>query len=332
MDHEKGPEIMSDHSPAELHRQEGKEREATLMRGMSGVREHYVQHAHLTEVKADMEWLATRDNKASEGGCMLLTGQSGSGKSKFIEEFCLAYPRRPHALVDQRGNRSDHAPVICVPVPDSTMKGLTKTLYQVLSGIEAPNRMDRFGLKEAVKHFTRQMDTKLIIFEETHQVINRKTDKVTMELGDFFKDLLNEGQFCIVIVGTDEAKLIVTSNPELERRVLLAHELVPFAWDDPDQRRDFKDLLDTFDDRLEEIFGQRSGLTKPELALRIYKATNGVVGLVAKLLENAGKFAARESASNPKVYVGMTHLRKAFDGSNFHARRNPFIVTKAAKN
>lgn len=322
---------MSAHSSAELRKREGKDREALLFGRLGLLRDHYVEHGHLTVVKADFEWLVARDNKASEGGCMLLTGQSGSGKSKFIEEFCSGYPRKAHALVDQRGNRSDHAPVICVPVPDATMKGLTKTLYQVLSGIEAPNKMDRFGLKEAVKHFTRQMDTRLIIFEETHQVINRKTDNVTLELGDFFKDLLNEGQFCIVIVGTDTAKRIVISNPELERRVLQAHELLPFNWDDLSQRHDFKDLLVTFDDRLEEIFGQRSGLAKPELALRIYKASSGVVGLVAKLLENAGRFAARESASNPNVHVDITHLRKAFDGANLHARKNPFIVGKTSK-
>lgn len=322
---------MSANSALDIRKQEGKDREAALIKQLSELRLHYVEYEYLTEIKADLEWLLTRDNKASEGGCMLLTGQSGSGKSKFIEEFCLGYPRMPHAVIDQRGNKCDHAPVIKVPVPDSTMKGLTKVLYRILVGVDAPNRMDRFGLTEAVKHCTRLMGTKLIIFEETHNVINRKTDKVTHELGDFFKDLLNEGQFCLVIVGIEDAKKIVTSNPELERRVILAHELKPFNWNDTSQRNDFKHLLGTFDDRLEEIFGQASGLRTPDFALRIYQATGGVVGLVARLLESAGKFAARECTCNPRVHVTLEHLRKAFDAANLHNLRNPFIISDTAK-
>ena len=258
---------------------------------------------------------------------MLLVGNSGTGKTKFIYEFESLYPRQPHGLLGPLGDKSDYAPVIKADVPGSTTKVLAENLFHAFTGHPAPARSRRVDLQNAVLHHAVQMRTKLLILEEVNQSIDEKTERVAAEVALIIKDLLNAAVFSILLVGTPEAKRLVSSSPELARRVLHVHELHPFRWSDEDERGIFLEIMDAYDDKLTEILGVRSGLSEPDMALRLYAAGNGFLGKTAKLLEVAGGYAANDYLTNGKASLKRKHLADAyFYTALFKHVPNPFLI------
>ncbi len=302
-------------------------RELELIAQVEALRSVYVEHERITAIKDDIRRLLARDNKASEGGCMLLTGPSGSGKTKLIEDFISDYPRIRHGRADADGNLADDAPVICATVPDTSLKTLTERLFHIFSGIPAKSRSRRFDLQEAIAYHAKEMNTRLLILEEAHQAIDRKRDTVAHDVAVFLKDLSNKAQFSLLIVGTGKAKRLIAANDELERRVVCVSELSPFRWDERDDRETFLGLLDVFDDWLAKPLGRNSGLCEGETALRIYVATGGLLGRLARLLENAGILAVREQAKGSKDAITLECLARAFEKTALHkTQANPFLV------
>ena len=303
------------------------EREQHLIAQVETIRALYVEHDRITPIKDEIRRLYHRDNKASEGGCMLLTGPSGSGKTKLIEDFISDFPRIPHGRVDAQGNVADDAPVVCATVPDTSLKTLTERLFHAFSGTTANSRRRRFDLQEAIVFHAKEMNTRLLILEEAHQAIDRKRDVVAHDVAVFLKDLSNKAQFSLLIVGTDKAKRLITANAELERRVISAQELKPFSWDAQDDRDIFIGLLMEFDERLAKPLGMLSNLDDKETALRIHVATGGLVGQLARLLENAGVIAIREGGGCVKQRLTLEHLARAFEKTAIDKEAaNPFRV------
>ncbi len=296
-----------------------------LIAGVGAIREHYIEHDEVLYVKRELRTLLKRDNRASEGFCMPLIGEAGSGKTKLIDDFAEEHPRRKHALVNDRGEKADHAPVVVVSVPDAGKKALTERLYKAASGVTMIEARTRFDLLEQAVRILEEMQTKLIIFEETHQSFG-KTGEHVEAVATFFKDLLNRGRFSIVLAGTSVVMRVFTASKELNRRKPDVLRLNPFPWNDPrkDERPAFMDILDGFDRELAAVLGTTSGLSEPGMALRLHVATGGLIGLLAILLERAGTFAARDLVGGGEPRIGMHHLARAFSGLDADGRPNPF--------
>lgn len=298
-----------------------------LIAGVGAIRQHYIEHDRLLEVKEELATLLDRDNRGSEGGCLPLIGQSGSGKTKLITDFVSEHPRRKHVLVTERGEKADHAPVVLVSVPDAGLKPLMERLYTAVSGMPPSDSRRRFDLREETVRLTEEMQTSVVIFEETHQAFGKKAELVE-QVSTFFKDLLNDAPFSIVLAGTEEVLRLFKASKELDRRKLDVLTLDPFPWNDPGAaaRPEFLDILAEFDDQLAAVLGSRSGLDSPAMALRLHIATGGLIGLLAVLLERAGTFAARELVCGGEPRITVEHLKRAFARRNTEGRPNPFGI------
>ena len=272
-------------------------------------RARFMEYELITSIKEDLRMLVERDNTASEGGVMTLIGRSGSGKTQLIEDFMRGYPRIRHAIRHADGRVADRVTVVVVPVPDTGVKTLGEALYEELTQAEAPKER-RFDIQKSIYHYTSEMQTKLVIFEESHEATADETNKTVKAVARLFKQFSNKATFSVLIVGTDEARRLVEVNSELKRRNLGSHNLLPFAWDDPESRRVFLRLLGRWDKLLQDVF-QPSGLNDPALAAKIYRSSGGLVGLAAILVERAALTAVRDKVRKGTSCIMEAHLHSA---------------------
>jgi hypothetical protein len=255
---------------------------------------------------------------------MAVFGPTGSGKTKLIHDYTSGFVREKKAIRKDNGDYADRLPVLSVSVRDTTLKSITETLYTALMEEPAPDAR-RYDLEDSIAGLARDMEVKLVIFDEAHQSIDQRTDSVAKELARFFKDLSNRGIFSMAIVGTEAACRMIKSSPELERRTLVTRWLRPFDWDDRESRSTFLTLLAEFDKELKQVFGKLCGLTNPELAVPIHLASEALIGKLAKLVENAGNEASYDIVDGKADCITVEHFARAFElGALDTGRTNPF--------
>ena len=280
---------------------------------VESIRSIFYEYDRLTSLKREFADLVTRDNAASEGAVVLLIGPPGSGKTQLISDFASDYPVEPRALVNQTEHEfADRVPVATVQVPDTGLKKLTENTLMALSGLN-PAGERRADIQDDIKHHAKEMETRLFIFEEVHQATQDKKHETVKRVARYFKDLSNTAAFSLLLVGTEEAKRVIEASKELERRVIATYELTGFDWNDRAQRKDFLGILDEMDNRFAGVLGRNSGLTNPDNAVRKPPASDGVIGLAARLIERAGVLALREMGGQVEFAVTVRHLARAFD-------------------
>jgi hypothetical protein len=152
------------------------------------------------------------------------------------------------------------------------------------------------------------METKLIIFEESHDADSDRTGATVAAVARLFKQFSNKAMFSVLIVGTLRAKSLVTSNPELKRRNLAFHTLHPISWDDPASRQFFIRMLNTWDKLL---------------APKISRSSRGVIGLASVLIERAGIMAVIDKVRHGGTRITESHLHDAHDMLGLDGE-NPF--------
>lgn len=292
---------------------------AALNAVVHAFRAEFIDRQEFEPIRDDLRMLIDRDNAASEGGVLTLLGVPGSGKTQFIQDFIADYPRERHAIVTH-GRKADRVTVVVVAVTDTGIKGLSKTIYEALTQAEPPAET-RFDIQKAIYHYTEQMETKLIIFEEAHDADSDRTGLMVAAVGRLFKQFANNATFSILIVGTPSARGVIESNKELKRRNLGFHTLHPISWDDPPSRKFLIKLLNTWDKLLAPALG-RSGLGG-SLAVKIVRSSGGVIGLAALLIERAGITAVTDKVRRGGTCITETHLYNAHDLLGFEAA-NPF--------
>lgn len=205
-------------------------------------RAQYVEFDRLTHIADDLRMLVDRDNTASEGSIIILLGASGSGKTHFINSFVSGYPRELLNINYPDGRKADRATVVVVDMPDSGVNSVTRAIYAALTGVQPPADK-RYDVETAIAHFAAEQQTKLIIFEESHEAALDITKETFKAVGRLLKRLANKATFSILLVGTEDARPLVQNNPELHRRALGFHTIEPFNWNDVKDRKVFIKLL-----------------------------------------------------------------------------------------
>lgn len=282
---------------------------------VSAIHAWFVLYDGLEVVRKDFEWLHHRDNSHGEAGCLLLYGPPRSGKTHLILDYVNAHP----PVVGPDGDRQEvvyfKAPYPCTP------KNLVERMADKLGypGVAGPRRSRLFDMMDVVLHYVRQLGVRLMFIDEIHQMASGGGDNGLIAGATLLKDLINEGEFCIVASGTCSATRIFEAHEELCGRLLAVHELRPFDWYAEDQRDTFRALLHDMDG---ELPFARSGLSEAGMAARLHVASGGLIGHVATLVEIAGVMAAREGADR----IGLDHFARAHEKKKFVKRGvNPFI-------
>lgn len=212
--------------------------------------------------------------------CVLLTGESGSGKSALAEYYVKVNP------VTEQVERT-HIPVLhfelkAISTPLDFIRSLLIAIGDPQHGMGANNQGE---LYDRLITLIRETGIELLILDEIQVIIERRSAKVVTGIADIFKDLIKDTKIPIVFIGMPWSKYLVDSNRQLKRRIAYRHVVPPFRISQKNERDNYRRLLRmlsdayqiTTDIKLEDIF----------VTYRMFAATSGNLSSTAGLISDA---------------------------------------------
>lgn len=251
----------------------------------------------------------------AEGTCSFIVGMSGAGKTTVADDFLEALSQDLDAEFvsgSEMGNAGTWGlvkstetglvrPVIKVFIgPRIRLRGLLFDLLLAL-GVRA-NRVSNFGelMSLAIHHLTLQK-VKLVIFDETHHIVEGHGPSTAYEAADLLKMLLIQSRVQIVCLGLPHTLEILNANPQLARRCRSRYEIKPFRCNVDEAEGDFMQFCAALEANLP--FDAPSGLDKPDTAMRLHIAGEGYIGRITNIVQAACEIAIDDRLSRLSFHV-----------------------------
>lgn len=274
----------------------------------------FVEQPIVSEIYNDFNRLRYNHRLGGEQQCMLITGDTGSGKSLLVrhyqqhfseaEETCGGYPQRP-LLVSRIPSK---------PTLSATIIQLLKDLGQP-SSIYRKGRSTNLSLTEALIQCLVRCKTELMIIDEFQELVEFKSGERRSEIANRLKLISEQARVPIVLVGMPWAEKI-TEEPQWASRLMVRRQIPYFK------------LSETPENFIRFLMGlaRKMPFTKlPKLeeqhtVFALFSACRGSVRILKHLLDEAVKQALMANAHT----LTTEHLSKSF--SLFYpAEVNPFL-------
>ena len=183
----------------------------------------FIEYPLMTTILNDFERLRTGQKLAGEKQCMLLTGDTGCGKSSVINHY---KNKHPACHIDG----VYHHPVLVSRIPsrptlESTIAQLLSDLGQVGAAKRNLKRNDA-NLTDSLITNLKSCGTELIIINEFQELVESNQGKKRNEIANRLKYLNEEAGIPIVLVGMPWAEQIA-EEPQWSSR-LMVRRFIPY--------------------------------------------------------------------------------------------------------
>lgn len=234
----------------------------------------------------------------STPACKHFVGDSRTGKSFAFREFESGYPAKRTETGIKKEVLYAQAPV------NGTIKGLMEALLRALgdplwmSGTNA-------NLLARLLMLLEQTETKMIILDEFQHLAENGRSRLSGAT-DWLKALVEPNTFSLVCVGLPNSKELIFKSEQLRNRFDKTIDIPVYNWTDNQSRKVFRSLLDAIQPRLAPF--ELPQLAHPDMALRMFVACGGRIGLLSKLLDRAVKNAIWDN----RTAIRLSDLHDAF--------------------
>lgn len=211
------------------------------------------------------------------GGRIL--GPSGSGKTTAA--------RRYRDAVEARGlHRDGERPVLIVPLDRAcTSRRFFSSILREL-GDGFYDKGTEETLQKRAYEALRRFGVRLLIVDEVQHLAFRSTER--NHTTDTLKRVLDDGLCPLCLVGTDEGRTFLNSNPQLSNRLHPPCNLPPLLGNGSD-RRILKDYVGQLDRAMVDsgLTSQLTALTDRHVAACLLAVSGGVLGRISNLVRAA---------------------------------------------
>lgn len=274
-----------------------------------------------------------RPIKLNELWLMPVIGPSGSGKSFSIETLIDTTYQDPNL-------GPDDIPILVVTLR-SASRSPRQVQMQILEAYGAPQAAavlrardySESRVNDDIRNIAREKHTTLVILDEVHNVFGDGVH-VANKMAKAFKSLVNDGIFSLMLCGTSKALPLLTCDEELQSRQtewlnfgpsLLTHDDLSY----------FFSFVALFEGQMLErqVIDGPIGLTHDvDACATVYDMSDGVIGIVPRILRLALKRAMRRGVTTPgwkdigEAYRDWSFVQKTYgtDGKSVK-KRDPFL-------
>lgn len=277
------------------------------------------------EVRAAIELHGDGDD--DELPCLHIGGPPGAGKTTLLKKLAREYPVRADARrIPQPGMAdavADAVPVLLVEVPPQpTVISVAQAMLKKL-GDPFWNKGGRSNLEDRVDLLLDRCGTRAVVFDEGQRAIDRTGTVVKADLADWFKKRHAQANVVLVFVGLGRLDYLFKRDDQIKRRWDAPLRLPPYGWlnadgsDNIEDQEVFIGIVAAFA-RLSPLpfspdldVEQEDEAAALRAAMRFYYASQGLVGLLKKLMKHAMRIAMRAPARHTRIGLGL--LREAFE-------------------
>ncbi|HEH9401812.1 TPA: TniB family NTP-binding protein [Aeromonas sobria] len=183
----------------------------------------YVETPLLRTIKDDFDRLRYDKQFAGEPICMLLTGDTGTGKSSLIRNYMAQSPEQSGHGFIRKSLLLSRIP--SKPTLESTMVELLKDLGQWGSEYRL-HRSSAEGLTDALIKCLKRCETELIIIDEFQELMENKTREKRNQIANRLKYISETARIPVVLVGMPWAAKIA-EEPQWASR-LMVRRTIPY--------------------------------------------------------------------------------------------------------
>ncbi|MDA8082807.1 MAG: TniB family NTP-binding protein [Nitrospiraceae bacterium] len=213
-----------------------------------------------------------------EPECVFVGGETNAGKTTIAKEYVAKYPRED---LETR----TRIPVIHIRVysPPSSTTLCKQTLYAISTTTDLRGPTDRHTANlVALLH---DVKNEVIIFDEVQEFHHNKRVETSLVLASWIKDLSGLAHVTIVLMGMPKAETLFSLNEQLSRRFPRRIRIQPFKYDTADAQKEFDTLLTDAEFAMPLEYPLH--IDSPNIAPRIYYASNGCIGFASDLIRGA---------------------------------------------
>jgi len=183
----------------------------------------YIPYPNIQKAKNKLKEVLELNSFLAEPECVLLTGDSGSGKTSFIKQFVSHYPVIYDDEVDIRT-------VIYVEIPSqASIKDLCIVILKAFDDPVDNSKLTKLVLGEKVINFAKLAKTKLLILDEFQHLTEKSTLTKVDNLANWIKNFINVTRIPVLIVGMPESEYVLSENAQLSRRFYTRYKLEFFS-------------------------------------------------------------------------------------------------------
>lgn len=258
--------------------------------------------------------------KTKNPPCLVILGNTGAGKTTLIDTWLENAP-----LSNTETPEGSIIPYLYVLVPSSLKKKAALSAFLRALHDPNPSRGTEWYMITHIPDLIRKCKVQLIFVDEFQHLVDKDTRKVVHGIADFLKDLINQTNVPMILVGKlGEAELILQSNSQLDRRVGTPLVLPPFEWGRvrPETIKEFRTLMRDIDRALPL---DPAGLESEEMAFRFFYASDGYLGWIMEIIREAAIRAIDTDCDSLNLSLLAAAYASNVAGTNMgEGKINPF--------
>lgn len=242
---------------------------------------------------------------------MLVTGETGSGKSELAKQYC---ERNPIRECEYRTRIPVfHYQIRSLSTKENMLRDILVLFGDPQGGKGAKNAAE---LLARFRVLSRSAGLELLIIDEVQSIIERRSSTVISGLGDLFKDLSIALEIPIVLIGMPWSKYLLEMNRQLKGRVAYQYHLPEFAISN--NFENFKRMVMLL---LRYYENENSDLLNSEYFIRMFCFTKGNVRSLTHLMRDVYK---RRSDKNSAITLNnFTEVTRSYGVPD---SENPFLM------
>jgi type II secretory pathway predicted ATPase ExeA len=286
------------------------ENDLAAIRRLRGMYIEYSQPRMALDALADFHKIY---RNSQDGACMCLVGNSGTGKSKIIQEY-VTQTRRDGKLT-----------VLAVTCPSRTSsKSILMRMLEALRD-PAPTKGTETELERRVKLQLELHGIEVVIIDEFQHLLDPSNHRVNMESASWVKAQINEMRLPFVLAGLPQCETILSSCDQWNRRLSRRIELHPFQRARQQDTTEYLGFLKKVSDILP--FTNPAFLIDGSFAARLLEVTQGRIGLIMRLIVRAAEIAL--VAQNRELKLShFSQANKELQRAEFNKYDDPFYAAR----